>query len=75
MNGKPEPVGGAPSLSDQRQIFGREGVMPHDRRRLCRRIEQRRARLRREDFVLLHGGPFRLRKRSFAQQPGARAAT
>jgi len=33
--------------------------MPHDRRRLGWRIKQRRARLRREDFVFLHGRPFR----------------
>jgi len=45
LNSKSEPVGGASALTDQRQVFRRESVMPHDRRRLCRRIEQRRARL------------------------------
>ena len=43
MNGKPEPIGRAPSLANQRQIFRRVGVMPHDHRGLRRRIEQRRA--------------------------------
>ena len=44
--GKPEPFGLPASLPDQRQVFGRKCVVPDDRRRVCRRIEQRRARLR-----------------------------
>ena len=60
MHGKAEPIGGAPALADQRQVFRREGVMPHDRRRLRRRIEQRCARLGGEDVtrghdILLYG--------------------
>ena len=58
VHGKSEPIGGAPPLADQRQVLGRERVMPHDRRRVGRRIEQRRARLRREDFVFLHAASF-----------------
>ena len=45
VHGKPEPIGGAPPLTDQRHVLGRERVMAHDRRRVCWRIEQRRARL------------------------------
>ena len=54
MRGKPQSVRRAPPLTNQRQVLGREGVVPNDRRRLCRRIEQRGAGLRREDFVFLH---------------------
>ena len=45
LNSKPEPVGGAPALADQRHIVGRERVVTNDRGRIGRRIEQRRARL------------------------------
>ncbi len=44
--GKAEPVCLPASLPDQRQVLGRKCVVPDDRRRVCRRIEQRRARLR-----------------------------
>ena len=55
MHGKAEPVGGAPPLTDHRQVFRRECVMPHDSRRIGRRIEKRRARLRGEDVTRGHG--------------------
>lgn len=54
-HGEAEPIRGAPALTDQREVFRREGVMPHDRRRVCRRIEQRSARLRGEDVARGHG--------------------
>src|SRR5271165_455717 len=54
LNRKAEPIGGAPTLPDQCQVLGRKGVMAHDRRWVRRRVEQRRAGLRREDFVFLH---------------------
>ena len=57
MHGKPKPIGVTPSLTDQRQIIGRERVVPDDCRRICRRIEQRSTGLRRKDFVLLHRRP------------------
>ena len=46
MHGKTEPVGVPPSLADQRHVLGRKRVVPDDRRRVGRRIEQRRAGLR-----------------------------
>jgi hypothetical protein len=57
LNREPEPVGGAPPLTDQRHILRRECVMAYDRGRVRRWIKQRRARLRREDFVLFHAAP------------------
>src|SRR5208283_4624946 len=73
LNSKAEPVGGAPALADKRHIVGRERVVTNNRRRIGRRIEQRRARLWREDFVLLHVGLL-LCKRSVAQQVGPNVA-
>ncbi len=39
MDREPEPVGGATTFANQCQVFGRECVVAHDRRRLSRRIE------------------------------------
>ena len=54
VHGKSEPVGDAPPLAHQRQVFGRERVVAHDRRRVRWWIEQRGARLRREDITRGH---------------------
>lgn len=43
MHGKAEPIGRAAALANQRQVFCRVGVVPHDSRQLRRWIEQRRA--------------------------------
>ena len=53
VHGKSEPVGGSPS-ANQHHVLRRERIMPHDRHRVCRRIEQRRARLWREDVTRWH---------------------
>ena len=45
MDGEPESIGGAAPLADQRHIRRRESIMPNDRRRVGRRIEQCGARL------------------------------
>ena len=39
VHGKPEPVGRASALPDQRHVLGRESVVTHDRRRVGRRVE------------------------------------
>jgi hypothetical protein len=57
MNREPEAIGGAPTLMDQRHVLGRECIVTHDLGRVGRRIEQPGARLRRKDFVFLHGAP------------------
>ncbi len=46
VHGKPQPIGIPASLPDQRQFIGTKCVVPNDRRRIDRRIKQRRARLR-----------------------------
>ena len=51
MDSEPEPIGGTTSLADQRHVLGRECVVSHDRCWVRRWIEQRRARLRREDMT------------------------
>jgi len=55
--GKPQPVGGASPLADQRHVVERECVVTDDRPCIGRRVEYRRARLRRKDFVFLHAAP------------------
>ena len=47
VHGESEPVGRSPPPANQRHVLRREGMIPHDRRRVRRWIEQRRARLRR----------------------------
>lgn len=57
VHGKPQPICVPASLPDQRHFLRREHVVPDDRRRVRRRIKQRCARLRRKNFVFLHGRP------------------
>ena len=57
VDSKAKPVCSPASLPNQRQIFHRERVMANDGGYVRRWVEQSGARLRREDFVLLHGSP------------------
>lgn len=53
MHGESQSIGVAPSLTDQRQITGRERVMLDDCGQISRRVEQLSPRLRRKNFVSL----------------------